>query len=30
MTIGTGIFLSVIALCITGIITTWIEERGRK
>ena len=27
MTTGTGIFLSVLALCITGIITTWIEER---
>ncbi len=30
MTTGTAIFLSVVAICITGIINTWIEERGRK
>ena len=30
MTTGTGIFLSTLALCIMGVISTWLEKKGNK
>jgi hypothetical protein len=29
MTKGTGIFLGIVVIGVSSIITTWIEERGR-
>lgn len=28
MTTGTGIFLAIVVICVSSIITTWIEERN--